>query len=155
MARPKIAVVDDPLEAASGSEGPQRKRRPPKSSSLEATDQPAAISPSAESPEEQPPSDRPRARSERRGRPRPALDLQDEALVAVFGRVPATLARRLEGVVFELRAERKVSQQDVLAALLLRYIDPHDERSLAEIRAGLETYYEARDGRRVRPAYAE
>ncbi len=155
MARPKIAVVDDPLEAAGPSERPQRKRRPPKLSSLEPSDQPATVSPSAESSEEQPPSDRSRAKSERRGRPRPALDLHDEALVAVFGRVPATLARRLEGVVFELRAERKVSQQDVLAALLLRYIDPHDERSLAEIRAGLETYYEARDGRRVRPAYAE
>lgn len=154
MPRPKITVVDDPLDGVPASANANRPR--PEADAPVPAEQapPATRDPDPPKRGETQPA-RPSSSAQRRARSQPAPDLRAEALVAVFGRVPATLARRLEGVVFELRAERKVSQQDVLAALLLRYVDPRDERSLSEVRAALETYYEARDGRRVRPAYAE
>ena len=153
MPRPKIAVVDDPLDGGASSANPQRPRPKADAPSPPGQAPPAARDRASPKEETQP---APRSPGAQRGtRPQPTLDLRNEPLVAVFGRVPASLARRLEGVIFELRAEEKVSQQDVLAALLLRYIDPRDERSMAEVRAALEVYYEARDGRRVRPAYAE
>lgn len=144
MAWPKISVVDDPLE------GRTRRRPPKRSAPASEAEPPPEQAPASRDSEESHPEE-----SEGRRSPRDGPDLRGDALVAVFGRVPTTLARRLEGVVFELKADRKVSQQDVLAALLLRYVDPRDERSLAEVRAALDAYYEARDGRRVRPAYAE
>lgn len=153
MPRPKIAVVDDPLDGAPAPANANRTR--PKADAPSPAEQAAPAVADREPPKQGTQPERRSRSALRRPRSQPALDLRDEPLVAVFGRVPATLARRLEGVVFELRAERKVSQQDILAALLLRHIDPGDERSLAEVRAALEAYYEARDGRRVRPAYAE
>lgn len=62
-------------------------------------------------------------------------------LQGIFGRVPPELARRLEGVVFELKAERaRVSQQDVLAALLWRYVDHTDPTSVRALHELLDEY---------------
>jgi hypothetical protein len=62
-------------------------------------------------------------------------------LQGVFGRVPPELARRLEGMVFELKAERvRASQQDVLAALLWRYVDHTDPASVQAIHKLLDEY---------------
>lgn len=71
--------------------------------------------------------------------------LAQEAVKAVFGRVPASLARRLEGAVFELRATRpRVTQQDVLAALLWRYVDHDAPEKLNELTRLLDEYAAAR-----------
>jgi hypothetical protein len=80
--------------------------------------------------------------------PRPsARRATRKPLQGVFGRVPPELARRLEGMVFELKAERaRVSQQDVLAALLWRYVDHTDPATVQAIHALLDEYeaaYEA------------
>lgn len=150
MARPKIAVVDDPLEGGARREAAKRSRP---TAEVTSPEQPPAAGSEEGSNEETKTRRAPRSRGSTRSQSAP--DLRNDALVAVFGRVPTTLARRLEGVVFELKADRKVSQQDIIAALLLRHIDPSDERSLSEIRAALDTYYDARDGRRTRPAYAD
>lgn len=66
----------------------------------------------------------------------------DEVLQGVFGRVPRSLARRLEGAVYELRgADASVRQQQVLAALLWRYVDPKDGAALEQL-AGLIAEYQ-------------
>lgn len=74
--------------------------------------------------------------AEEQPRPR-ARRASKKPLQGVFGRVPPELARRLEGMVFELKAERaRVSQQEVLAALLWRYVDhtaPASVRALHEL----------------------
>jgi len=57
-------------------------------------------------------------------------------------------------MVFQLRAERKVSQQDVLAALLLRYVDHSDERSVAEMHRLLDGYEKVREPRRSRTTHS-
>lgn len=62
-------------------------------------------------------------------------------LQGIFGRVPPELARRLEGMVFELKAERaQVSQQDILAALLWRHVDHTDPTSIRAIHELLDRY---------------
>lgn len=139
--RPKIAVVDDPLAAGTGM--PPSGRAEPRASG-----------------EPTPSRSNGRAIAERAPRPQStperstAPDLAGESLVGVFGRVPASLARRLEGMVFQLRAERKVSQQDVLAALLLRYVDHSDERSVAEMHRLLDAYEKVREPRRSRTTHS-
>lgn len=73
-------------------------------------------------------------------RPSPQRTLQ-RPLQGVFGRVPPELARRLEGMVFELKAARgRVSQQDVLAALLWRYVDHTDPASVRAMHQLLDEY---------------
>ncbi len=64
----------------------------------------------------------------------------------MFGRVPASLARRLEGAVFELKAGRtRVSQQEVLAALLWRHVNHDDPDSLRALHELLDAYETARE----------
>ena len=142
--RPKIAVVDDPLAAGAGK--PPAREAAPEARPAGMADAPGANGRSTANGQS-----RPRGTPKRSAAP----DLAAESLVGVFGRVPAPLARRLEGMVFELRAERKVSQQDVLAALLLRFVDHSDERSVAEIHGLLDAYEEARNGRRARTTHAD
>ena len=142
--RPKIAVVDDPLAAGAGG-GPPRAKRPAARAAGPASAPQGSTNGSP-------------ARAERRqpaaAKQPAAPDLSAEPLTGVFGRVPASLARRLEGMVFQLRAERKVSQQDVLAALLLRFVDHSDERSVGEVHRLLDAYEKARDPRRARAMHA-
>ena len=142
--RPRIAIVDDPLEAGAGT---ARKARRPAPRTPAASEEPSQTS-----------NGRAASRTEQRQESAPARstapDLAAEALVGVFGRVPASLARRLEGMVFQLRAERKVSQQDVLAALLLRYVDHSDERSVAEMHRLLDGYEKVREPRRSRTTHS-
>ena len=137
--RPKITVIDDPLAAGAGSAPGRARRAAPRA--------PAAKKPEASA------NGSAAAKAEPRDKPASA-DLSAEPLTAVFGRVPASLARRLEGMVFQLRGERKVSQQDVLAALLLRFVDHADERSVAEIHRLLDGYEKARAPRRGRATHS-
>jgi len=141
--RPKIAVVDDPLAAGVGQAAPRRAVPATPAGAGKATA--SANGRSSAETERRPPKTPDRAA---------APDLSGESLVGVFGRVPASLARRLEGMVFQLRAERKVSQQDVLAALLLRYVDHSDERSVAEMHRLLDGYEKVREPRRSRTTHA-
>jgi hypothetical protein len=80
----------------------------------------------------------------------PSWELGEEPLQAVFGRVPKSLARRLEGAVYRLRgADSTVRQQQLLAALLWRHVDPEDESSLERLAGLVEEYQDAaRPGRR-------
>ena len=56
-----------------------------------------------------------------------ATRYSDEPRKAVFGRLPRTLTRRLERALVELREDADdLTQEQVLAALLLRYVDPAD-----------------------------
>jgi len=76
-----------------------------------------------------------------------SVSLAQERVKAVFARVPASLARRLEGAVFELRASRpKLTQQDVLAALLWRYV-AHDAAAKLDELAAVVADYDAARGR--------
>lgn len=69
-------------------------------------------------------------------------------LQGIFGRVPPEFARRLEGMVFELKAERaRVAQQDILAALLWRYVDHTEPASVRAVHELLDEYEAAAEGR--------
>lgn len=60
---------------------------------------------------------------------------------AVFGRVPRSLSRRLERAVVELREEMDdLTQEQLLAALLDRYVDPSKPEVLAELAATIREY---------------
>jgi hypothetical protein len=60
---------------------------------------------------------------------------------AVFGRVPRSLSRRLEGAVFELRDEfEDLTQEQVLAALLHEHVDAGDPGVLAELTKTVRRY---------------
>jgi hypothetical protein len=124
--RRELSVIDDPLQshALLGE------------ASARAAETPAA----------------PQSKASERARPRLQGDqpmLAHEAVKAVFGRVPASLARRLEGAVFELRATRpRLTQQDVLAALLWRYVDHDAPEKLDELTRLLDEYAAARGNAR-------
>lgn len=121
--RPKLLILDDPLRTTPAS---SEKAPPP---------QPA-----------KPPSGRPK-RVPAKANNQPTLG--EEALQAVFGRVPKSLARRLEGAVYELRGiDSSVRQQQVLAALLWRHVDPADEASLKKLAALIDQYKRASPTRR-------
>src|SRR3954451_17339017 len=111
MARlPAVQFRDDPL---------QRSNDEPPAPAVAAAPEPEPAAVKAEAPK------RERAPAPRRSSRKPSIALADESEKAVFGRVPRSLARRLEGAVFELKAERdSATQQEVLAALLWKYVDP-------------------------------
>ena len=113
MSRPNLAVIDDPL-----GPGPDR--------------QPAVTRPERA-------QKRPVAPSRVPGHA-PAPAVEAERLEGVYGRVPASLARRLEGVVFDLKpAYPKLSRQELLAALLSEHVD-RDAESLAALGLLVERY---------------
>jgi hypothetical protein len=112
--RPKLLILDDPLRTTPASSDKAPPPQPSKSASRPKR-APAKVN-----------------RQSALGR---------EPLQAVFGRVPKSLARRLEGAVYELRgADSTVRQQQVLAALLWRHVDPADEASLKELAALVDEY---------------
>ena len=66
---------------------------------------------------------------------------RDEQKRAVFGRVPRSLSRRLERAVVELREEMEdLTQEQVLAALLDRYVEPSSAERLSELSATVRDY---------------
>jgi hypothetical protein len=89
----------------------------------------------------------PQREAEAEEQPRPsARRATRRPLQGIFGRVPPELARRLEGMVFELKAERaRVSQQDVLAALLWRHVDHTDPASVRALHELLDEYEAERE----------
>jgi len=115
--RPRLLILDDPLRTTPASPEKAPPHRPAKSAS------------------------RPQRASAKANR-QPALGRGP--LQAIFGRVPKSLARRLEGAVYELRGvDSSVRQQQVLAALLWRHVDPADKTSLKELAALVDEYKRA------------
>lgn len=113
--RPTLQILDDPLRTTPAV---AREKASP----------PAPAKPPLRQPK------RPRAHAQ-------PTALGQEQLQAVFGRVPKSLARRLEGAVYELRGnDSSVRQQQVLAALLWRHVDPGDQTSLKELATLVEEY---------------
>jgi hypothetical protein len=120
---PKLADLDDPLAP---------RREPPPSPTQEAT---------------RPATPRRRAAAKRPTQKTPATDtaapsvpkqsLADEQLVAVFARMPESLSERLAEGVRALNAGRprrgRVSQQDILGALVDHYVTPTQPAALNKL----------------------
>jgi hypothetical protein len=126
--RPRLDVVDDPVTgstekalrpAVAGSErrSPHQATPPPARNDESATDQtpPQPMSTPA--------------------------GYRNEQKRAVFGRVPRSLSRRLERAVVELREEMEdLTQEQVLAALLDRYVEPRSPEELDELATTVRDY---------------
>jgi hypothetical protein len=123
---PKVVDLDDPL-------APRRALAP---APQEPDPSPAPGEPPV-SPKRQRPR-RPPARADRApAPPLPAPSLADEQLVAVFARMPESLSDRLAEGVRALNAGRprrgRVTQQDLLGALVERYVTPDVPEPLGEL----------------------
>ena len=128
---PSLIDLDDPLQPA------RRAPEPPA--------QPAAAAAATETPT------KPRRRTPRRpaasNTPAPAptqRTLADEELVAVFVRVPASISDRLADTITALNAGRarraRISQQDLVGALLDRYATTELARDAPELTALVDEY---------------
>ena len=128
---PSLIDLDDPLQPA------RRASEPPA--------QPAAAAAATETPT------RPRRRTPRRAAasdasaPAPTQrTLADEELVAVFVRVPASISDRLAATITALNAGRarraRISQQDLVGALLDRYATTELARDAPELTALVDDY---------------
>lgn len=72
--------------------------------------------------------------------PRPKR-YSDETRKAVFGRLPRSLSRRLERALVELREDTDdLTQEQLLAALLHRYVDPTDPARMSALAQTVEAY---------------
>jgi len=121
--RPQLSVIDDPLRSTPSTAGGEIAGEGGEGASDPTSAEALAANPG----ERASPPDHPM--------------LAQEPVKAVFARVPASLARRLEGSVFALRATRsKLTQQDVLAALLWRYVDHEVPAKVDELAALLDDY---------------
>lgn len=70
-----------------------------------------------------------------------AQGFRGEQKRAVFGRVPRSLSRRLERAVVELREEMEdLTQEQLLAALLSRHVNPAEPASLAALAETVRAY---------------
>jgi hypothetical protein len=122
---PKLADLDDPL-APRRERGPaavpaparpatRRRRTPPDGATPKETSAPPTAAPT----------------------PTVAPSLADEQLVAVFARIPESLSDRLVEGVRALNAGRprrgRVSQQELLGALVERYVTPDAPAALSEL----------------------
>jgi hypothetical protein len=130
---PKLVDLDDPLAP---------RREPARSAPP--TSQPAPTAPApAQAPRSSAPTRPAARRPARRPRenaesaPRTSSSLADEPLVAVFARMPESLSDRLADGVRELNVGRprrsRISQQEVLGALVEKYVTPGDSKALAEL----------------------
>ena len=114
---PKIVDLDDPLKPRPATESP-RAARPssPRAAPRRAKPKSAAAS------------------SAPATKPQPSL--AEEPMAAIFARVPESLTDRLAETVLAINAGRprraRVSQQDVLGALLHHSLTPGDVSALAE-----------------------
>lgn len=117
---PKLVDLDDPLAPrpapAPAASTPSTRKRPAARAPRKPPSAPPAASPSA---------------------PSPARTLAEEPLLAVFARLPESLSDRLADGVRALNEGRprrgRVSQQDLLGALVDRYVTPADTRELAAL----------------------
>jgi hypothetical protein len=136
--RPRLNIVDDPVTgntqtalrpAPAGSERRARRQATPPPA-------PARAEHAAPAPDDEPAPDLtpPQPAS-------PPARYRDEQKRAVFGRVPRSLSRRLERAVVELREEMEdLTQEQVLAALLERYVEPGDPEQLGELATTVRDY---------------
>jgi hypothetical protein len=117
---PRLADLDDPLaprreaeRPAPTSVPPRRRARSPKGASTA----PAARAPIAA--------------------PAPVASLADEQLIGVFARLPESLADRLAEGVRALNADRprrsRVTQQDIVGALVEHHVTPERPSELGEL----------------------
>lgn len=132
--RPVLNLIDDPVacqapeQAADALPTPTTRRAPTRRTPTP-TPEPASAAVAAERPAEAP---EPAQRPER---------YRDESRKGVFGRVPRSLSRRLERALVELRDQTEdLTQEQLLAALLARYVNPSDPASLAELAATVDEY---------------
>jgi hypothetical protein len=144
--RPKLEIVDDPVTGRAAA------TPPPKSPAAPAPpdDAASADAANADSDDSQHQEARPPGRRPRRTAASVPVDPSRAAAVgsygreqkrAVFGRVPRSLSRRLEGAVFELRDEfEDLTQEQVLAALLHEHVDAGDPAVLAELTETVRRY---------------
>lgn len=137
--RPVLNVVDDPVSRQLPEQPTESTPTlKPRSASVRRTPAPTpgpgTATASTEGPAEAPQTAQP---AEERDRYR------DEPKKAVFGRIPRSLSRRLERALVELRDQNDdLTQEQLLAALLDRYVDPSDPTSLTELAATIGQYRE-------------
>jgi hypothetical protein len=126
---PKLVDLDDPLAP---------RREPARSATPTSQPAPAAPAPAQASAPAKP-ARRParRARESAESAPQASSSLADEPLVAVFARMPESLSDRLAEGVRELNVGRprrsRISQQEVLGALVEKYVTPGASKALAEL----------------------
>ncbi len=130
--RPVLNLIDDPVarhapeQTADAVSTPPTRRAPMRRTP---TPKPATAADAAERP------------AEAREPARESNRYRDEPKKGVFGRVPRSLSRRLEHALVELRDQTEaLTQEQLLAALLARYVNPSDPASLAELAATVEQY---------------
>jgi hypothetical protein len=143
--RPKLEIVDDPVTGRAGAPPPTSPATP----ALPQDAAPAHVA-NADGGDSHPEEARPPGRRPRRAAARVPADPARAGSVgsygreqkrAVFGRVPRSLSRRLEGAVFELRDEfEDLTQEQVLAALLHEHVDAGDPGVLAELTETVRRY---------------
>jgi len=135
--RPRLNVVDDPVtgsaETALRPAPAPSERRPRR----QATPAPAPAPPEPDDPLTQEP-----AADEAPPQPTsPPARYRDEQKRAMFGRVPRSLSRRLERAVVELREDMEdLTQEQLLAALLDRYVEPGSPERLGELATTVRDY---------------
>lgn len=128
---PSLVDLDDPLQPA------RRAPEPPA--------EPAAAAATTKTPNTPTRTRRrpPRAASEAPPAPAPRT-LADEELVAVFVRVPTSISDRLAATITALNAGRprraRISQQDLVGALLDRYATTELARDAPELTALVDDY---------------
>ena len=122
---PKVVDLDDPL-------APRPARAPaPQEPDPAPTPEESPASPKPPRPR------RPPAQVDRAPAPQATPSLADEQLVAVFARMPESLSDRLGEGVRALNAGRprrgRVTQQDLLGALVERYVTPDAPEQLGKL----------------------
>ena len=119
---PKLVDLDDPLAP--------RPAPAPAPAASSPTPRTRAAARAPRKPRSTPPATPPST-------PSPPRTLADEPLVAVFARLPESLSDRLADGVRALNEGRprrgRVSQQDLLGALVDRYVTPKDTRELGAL----------------------
>jgi hypothetical protein len=142
--RRRLEVVDDPvLRAAPATAPPSRRRsRSAASPQQSASPEPQEVAAPSQTP---PPDDAPPVATTIVARTGAAQGFRGEEKRAVFGRVPRSLSRRLERALVELREEMEdLTQEQILAALLSRHVNPAEPESLAALAETVRAYRDAR-----------
>lgn len=127
--RPTLAIIDDPIAPKGRTQAPA-SQEPAKATSKPARK--AAGSHAQAEVGEEVTSAAPVP---------PKAGYAEESKKAVFGRVPRSLTRRLERALVELREYTDdLTQEQLLAALLHRYVDPASPESLSELSTTVAQY---------------
>jgi hypothetical protein len=127
--RPTLTMVDDPVARTDPTPAPAAAAEP-RDDRLTANPDSRPTAAARERPAAEPPA-------AARDVPR----YSDEPKKAVFGRVPRSLTRRLERALVELREHSEdLTQEQLLAALLHKHVDPSNPDSLTELTRTVEDY---------------